>query len=89
MIKMKPKIKKPSEKEITEAKNWPIWEKEKSEFPWEYDTKETCLIINGKATIETSEGEVEFGEGDYVEFPKGLQCKWKIKEKIRKHYYFG
>ena len=86
---MKPKIKKPSKREIAEAKNWTIWEKEKSEFPWEYDTKETCLILKGKASVETPEGEVEFGEGDYVEFPKGLECKWKIKEKIKKHYNFG
>ena len=34
---MKPKIKKPAEKEIAEAKSWPIWEKEESEFPWEYE----------------------------------------------------
>lgn len=86
---MKPKIKKPTKKEISEAKNWPIWEKEESEFPWEYDTKETCLILKGKATVETLEGEVEFGKGDYVEFPKGLHCTWKIKEKIKKHYNFG
>lgn len=86
---MNPKIKKPAEKEITEAKSWPIWEKEESEFPWEYDTKETCLILEGKAIVKTSEGEVEFGKGDYVEFPKGLQCTWEIKSKIRKHYKFG
>ena len=86
---MNPKIKKPSEKEIAEAKSWPIWEKEESEFPWKYDTKETCLILEGKALVKTPEGEVEFGKGDYVEFPKGLQCTWEIKSKIRKHYKFG
>lgn len=86
---MKPKIKKPTDKEIAEVKSWPIWEKEKSEFPWKYDTKETCLILKGKAVIETSGGKVEFSEGDYIEFPKGLQCTWKIKEKVKKHYNFG
>jgi len=30
---MKPLIKKPSDQEKKEAENWPIWEKEKSEFP--------------------------------------------------------
>ena len=41
---MKPSIRKPTQKEQKEAKEWPIWEKEESEFPWEYDEKETCLI---------------------------------------------
>jgi uncharacterized cupin superfamily protein len=51
--------------------------------------QETCLILEGKAVIHTPEGNVEFGEGDYVVFPKGLECTWEIKEGIRKHYNFG
>ncbi len=86
---MKPKVKKPSAKEQQEAESWPIWEKEESEFPWEYDGQETCLIIEGKAIVKTPEGNVEFSAGDYVEFPKGLKCTWDIKKKIRKHYNFG
>jgi uncharacterized cupin superfamily protein len=86
---MKPKVKKPSEEEKQEAEAWPIWEKEESEFPWEYDVQETCLILEGKAVIQTPEGNVEFGAGDYVVFPKGLKCTWEIKKKIRKHYNFG
>lgn len=86
---MKPKIKKPTTKEIAEAETWPIWEKEESEFPWEYNTKETCFILEGKAVIKTMEGNFEFSKGDYVEFPEGLECTWEIKEKIKKHYNFG
>jgi hypothetical protein len=51
--------------------------------------QETCLILEGKAVIHTKEGNVEFSEGDYVLFPKGLACTWEIKKKIRKHYNFG
>ena len=51
--------------------------------------QETCLILEGKAVIHTKEGNVEFGEGDYVVFPKGLACTWEIQKKIRKHYNFG
>jgi uncharacterized protein len=40
---MKPTVKKPTPKEQKEAEAWPIWEKEESTFPWEYDEKETCL----------------------------------------------
>ena len=86
---MKPKVRKPTEKELGEAKSWPIWEKEESKFPWEYDEQETCLIIEGKAMAKTPEGDVEFGAGDYVVFPEGLKCTWEIKKKIRKHYKFG
>ena len=86
---MKPKIKKPSDKERQEAGSWPIWEKEESKFPWEYNMQETCLILEGKAIIQTPEGNVEFGAGDYVVFPKGLKCTWEIKQKIIKHYNFG
>jgi uncharacterized protein len=86
---MKPSIKKPTQKEIQEAQTWPIWEKEESTFPWEYDEKETCLILKGKATVKCLEGTVEFGAGDYVVFPVGLKCTWEINGKIKKHYKFG
>ena len=86
---MKPKVKKPSEMELEEVESWPIWEKEESKFPWEYDEQETCLIIEGKAVVETPEGTVKFGARDYVVFPKGLKCNWEIKQKIKKHYKFG
>ena len=86
---MKPEIRKPTEDEMQTAKNWPIWEKEKSHFPWEYDEQETCLILEGKAVVKTPEETVEFGAGDYVIFPEGLTCTWEIKEKIKKHYKFG
>ena len=86
---MKPKVKKPTKDESQKAESWPIWEKEESEFPWEYFDQETCLILEGKAVVKTSEGDIEFGAGDYVVFPEGLTCTWEIKEKIKKHYKFG
>ena len=86
---MKPKVKKPTEKELEMVKSWPIWEKEESQFPWSYDEQETCLIIEGKAIVKTPEGKVEFGAGDFVVFPKGLECDWIIKERIKKYYNFG
>jgi len=38
---MKPKVRKPTKKELQEAESWSIWEKEESEFPWEYFEQET------------------------------------------------
>lgn len=88
---MEIKIKKPTEEELKElnVESWGIWEKEQSEFPWEYDETETCYILEGKAKVKTPNQEVEFGKGDMVVFPKGLKCTWEIKEKIKKHYRFG
>ncbi len=87
---MKPTIKKPTEEEKKEAESWPIWEKEESEFPWEYSQKETCLILEGEVTVTNEEGdEFNFGVGDWVVFPVGMKCKWNIKKGVRKHYHFG
>jgi uncharacterized cupin superfamily protein len=70
-------------------KQWPIWEKESCEFPWSYADQETCYIIEGKAEVESEDGQkVEFEKGDLVIFPKGLNCTWKISTPIKKHYKF-
>jgi len=72
------------------AETWPTWTKEVSEFPWSYNEPETCLILQGKADVTTKEGEtVSFGAGDFVVFPAGLECTWKIIEPIEKKYKFG
>jgi len=84
-------VRKPNENEIREFETWPIWEKEESEFDWEYSDKETCYILQGKAQVLDENGTilVEFGKGDLVVFPPGLRCKWKILENIRKYYNLG
>ena len=66
-----------------------IWEKEAARFDWQYDTAETCYILKGKVTVEAKGGKaVNFGPGDFVTFPNGLDCVWDIKEPVRKHYSF-
>ena len=84
-------VKKPKEEEIKEFEKWPIWEKEVSEFDWEYADKETCYILEGKAQVYDLDGSLiaEFGKGDLVVFEPGLKCKWKITDNIRKHYNLG
>ena len=32
---------------------------------------------------------VEMGQGDFVTFPQGMSCTWKIRKDVRKHYMFG
>ncbi len=86
---MRIEVRKPSEKERKEALAWPIWEKEVSSFPWRYEEKETCLILDGEVTVEAGNEKVSFKSGDYVIFPEGLDCTWNIKKAVRKHYKFG
>jgi uncharacterized cupin superfamily protein len=87
----KVKIDKLSEQEIAQRgiRGWPIWEKEVSEFPWTYDSIEECLILEGEVTV-TPEGAapVTVGAGDFVTFPNGMNCTWKVTKRIRKHYNF-
>ena len=69
---------------------WPIWEKEVSEFPWHYDEKEVCYLLEGDVTVTPEGGQpVRFGKGDLVTFPKDMSCVWKVHQAVRKHYKFG
>jgi uncharacterized cupin superfamily protein len=86
------KVEKPSEEKLAalKARSWPIWEKEVSEFPWEYDEKEICYLLEGEVTVTPNDGPpVRFGKGDLVVFPEGMKCRWKITKAVRKHYKFG
>ena len=67
---------------------WPIWTKEISRFDWQYDATEVCYLLEGRVTVETGEGRVEVGPGQFVRFPAGLACVWDIHEPVRKHYSF-
>jgi uncharacterized cupin superfamily protein len=68
---------------------WPIWTKEVSRFEWYYDEQEQCQFLEGEVTVETPDGSVSFGKGDFVTFPQGLKCVWNVKKPVRKHYKFG
>lgn len=81
-------VKKPTEKEKSEMMSKPIWECGISEFDWYYDNEETCLLMEGEVTVTHKEKSVSFGVGDYVVFPKGLSCMWKVTKPVKKHYMF-
>ena len=90
-FEMKIEIRKPKMEDIEKEGiiSWPIWEKEISRFDRHYDETEECYLLEGKAVVETDDGEkVQFGKGDFVTFPKGLSCVWEIKEPVKKHYNF-
>lgn len=69
---------------------WPIWEKEVSEFPWSYESKETCYFLEGEVEVTPDGGRaVTIAKGDLVTFPKGMSCHWNIRKPVRKHYLFS
>jgi len=72
------------------VREWPIWTKEVSEFPWTYDEPETCYFLEGEVVVTPDQGEpVVVKAGDLVTFPSGLSCTWKVVKPVRKHYRFG
>lgn len=85
-------VRRATEEEVARlgCRAWPVWEKEASTFPWAYDERETCLILEGEVTVTPEGGApVRFGAGDLVVFPAGLKCRWEIRRAVRKHYEFG
>ncbi len=87
------KIERNPDKSLLDAMrvfSWPIWEKEVSEFPWHYDSTETCYFLEGDVVVTPEGGDpVEIGKGDLVTFPEGLSCTWKIRKDVKKHYQLG
>ena len=70
--------------------DWPIWTKETSQFPWQYDEEETCYFLEGDVTVTPQDGEpVVMGKGDLVTFPAGMACTWEIRQPVKKHYKLG
>jgi hypothetical protein len=88
---IKIEIKKLSDVELIALNvySWPIWSCEVSEFPWTYSDKETCFILEGKVIVTTDHERVTIESGDFVVFPKGLPCRWRVLKPIRKYYSFG
>ncbi len=88
---MKITIQQLSESVIAEKNilSWPIWSCEISEFDWEYSDQETCLLLEGEVEVSSEFETVRFSAGDYVVFPKGLRCRWKVAKPVRKHYSFN
>lgn len=70
--------------------SWGVWTREISKFPWTYDEREMCYLLEGEVIVTPDGGApVSFGKGDLVTFPAGMSCHWDIRAPVRKHYKFG
>ena len=75
-------------KNINDYLEWSVWTCEKSQFDWEYSDEEHCYIISGEVDITFNNELIKIKTGDYVIFPKGLQCSWNVLSPIKKYYIF-
>ena len=84
-------ITQPTEQEIREldVMHWPTWSSDVDKFDWSYDERETCYILQGRATVTAGDERVEVGPGDLVVFPAGMDCVWDVTRPIKKHYRMG
>lgn len=67
--------------------SWPTWEKEPSEFIWQFSEREIAYLVEGEVFV-TPEGTKEvlhFKKGDVGYFDAGLRCKWQITKPLKKH----
>jgi uncharacterized cupin superfamily protein len=89
--KVKIEVRKPTPGELKAlgVDSWPVWSCGVSAFDWSYSDQETCYLLEGEVTVESSSQSATFGKGDLVVFPQGLSCVWKAKAPVRKHYRFG
>ena len=69
--------------------SWLIWTCEVSEFDWEYSEQESCLLLEGNVEVSSDIEIVKFGSGDFVVFPRGLKCHWKVTSPVRNHFSFS
>lgn len=69
--------------------SWPVWECNISEFPWAYDSSETCYLMAGEVLV-TPDGSapVKIQAGDLAVFPAGMSCRWNVLKVVCKHYRF-
>ena len=81
----------PSQEKLTElgVSEWPIWEKEVSEFAIDFDETETAYVLEGEIIVTPEGGEpVHIVPGDFVIFEAGLNSHWQVVKPLRKHYNY-
>ena len=82
----------PSEERLKElgVADWPIWEKEISKFPIDFDETETAYVLEGEIIVTPVGGKpVRILPGDLVVFPEGLDSLWEVVKPLRKHYHYA
>lgn len=67
--------------------DWQTWEKEPSEFVWQFSETEKAYVLAGKVLIKAdgSDRVYVLEKGDFVTFAPGLRTYWQVVEPFKKH----
>ncbi|EKX40904.1 hypothetical protein GUITHDRAFT_75169 [Guillardia theta CCMP2712] len=59
-----------------------------AQFEYAYDKNEAIYVLEGEAIVTPRDGRraVRLVPGTYAVFPKGLECTWDVRRRVRKHY---
>lgn len=68
---------------------WSEWSCKPSVFDWHYNDKETAYVFEGDVIVKAYGEETHITPNTLVVFPKGMDCVWEVREKIKKVYKFG
>lgn len=69
--------------------SWPVWAKDVSTFEWTYEDEEQCYLLDGDVEVSAYGETYRFSKGDFVTFPVGMTCVWRVIKPVRKHYHLG
>lgn len=76
--------------DLLRVSDWPVWNCDISQFPWTYDQREVCYLLEGEVVVTPDDGvPVEIAAGDLVMFPAGLSCHWDVLKPVCKRYRLG
>lgn len=67
--------------------DWQTWEKEPSEFVWQFSETEKAYVLAGKVFIKADGSDKVYvlEKGDFVTFAPGLRTYWHVVEPFKKH----
>jgi uncharacterized cupin superfamily protein len=70
------------------AFGWGTWGYGVNNFPWTYDSSESCYLSSGRVAVTPTDDRkaAKFGKGDFVTFPAGMSREWDVSEAVQKHY---
>jgi hypothetical protein len=71
-----------------DMRGWDVWEKDASESECSYTMEEHCFVERGSARIIHRGATLDVREGDYVVFPVGMTCTWKVAGPLGVRYAF-
>ena len=65
------------------VEQWPLRSHDIARIEVHYARTTVCYVVEGRARIETEDGNVEVEGGDLITLPLGLDCTWQLRTAVR------